>query len=211
MGVLWCMRSDPFTSVFSRPNKVSRDQNSVDSRLSTVSWELNLKNKRCEINSNSSFYVMYIDSALWMTFKNHALDPGQWVFFVCVGFWLKNTVDLRFDRYVKLGDFNAISLDFLIRRVCVFFVFIWDKVSKRCLWWRICFWLGRAQSCLSVILLLFIKHQGCRFIYILNWRIKVLKWQPRRLKPIALFVSGFRCFSFTLTSFWISNTKLNFF
>lgn len=32
------------------------------------------------------------------------------------------TVDLRFDRYVKLGDFNAIILD-LIRRVCVFYSF----------------------------------------------------------------------------------------
>lgn len=32
------------------------------------------------------------------------------------------TVDLRFDRYVKLGDFNAIILD-LIRRVCFFFSF----------------------------------------------------------------------------------------
>lgn len=42
------------------------------------------------------------------------------------------TVDLRFDRYVKLGDFNAIILD-LIRGVCVFFVYICNKVSKRCL------------------------------------------------------------------------------
>lgn len=69
-----------------------------------------------------------------MTLENHALDPGDF-FCVCVFVTYKLesfTVDLRFDRYVKLGDFNAIILD-LIRRVCVFFVFICDKVSKRCL------------------------------------------------------------------------------
>ena len=59
-----------------------------------------------------------------MTLKNHELDPSDffWCVFMCV--CLNNklesfTVDLRFDRYVKLGQFNAIILD-LIRRVWAF-------------------------------------------------------------------------------------------
>lgn len=135
--------------------------------------------------------------AFWMTRKSTRLTQTTLFFFVCVCVTNKMeslTVDLLFDGYVKLGQFNTIILD-LIRRVCCFSLSFETRCRKGIFNEGACFWLRRARSRLFVILLLFIKHrEGCRFIYIFNWRIEVLKWQV--LNPLQLFISVFRCFSF---------------